>query len=290
MTRRRCARVPSRGRIRPSARDADRGRRLRSHDEHRRRWRASAFGDWNGAARRDAAIASAAARAALPPVAAAQRRAAAGRAAVRAAHRPRRASRATRPTTTRWSLPNMVLGGQFVSRINLNLREDKGFTYGARTAFDFRRGPGPFALQASVQTGGDGDGDRGSRSARSPAIRGARPVTRRGARARRRRAHARLRAQLRDRRADRARRRRSLRSTTCPTTTSSSSCRDRARDADEVTRRRWRATSIPRVYDARRRRSRRRSAPTWERCARRPGDRDTVWVVSTDSRPSTSAV
>src|SRR5439155_14258434 len=28
---------------------------------------------------------------------------------------------------------NMVLGGQFVSRINLNLREDKGFTYGARS-------------------------------------------------------------------------------------------------------------------------------------------------------------
>ena len=47
---------------------------------------------------------------------------------------------------------NMVLGGQFVSRINLNLREDKGFTYGARTAFDFRRLPGPFVLQVSVQT------------------------------------------------------------------------------------------------------------------------------------------
>ena len=47
---------------------------------------------------------------------------------------------------------NMVLGGQFVSRINANLREDKGFTYGARTSFDFRRMPGPFTLQASVQT------------------------------------------------------------------------------------------------------------------------------------------
>ena len=47
---------------------------------------------------------------------------------------------------------NMVLGGQFVSRINLNLREQKGFTYGARTAFDFRRLPGPFLLQVSVQT------------------------------------------------------------------------------------------------------------------------------------------
>jgi zinc protease len=47
---------------------------------------------------------------------------------------------------------NMVLGGQFVSRINMNLREDKGYTYGARTSFDFRRGPGPFALYASVQS------------------------------------------------------------------------------------------------------------------------------------------
>jgi zinc protease len=46
---------------------------------------------------------------------------------------------------------NMVLGGQFVSRINMNLREDKGYTYGARTSFDARRGPGPFLLQASVQ-------------------------------------------------------------------------------------------------------------------------------------------
>ena len=47
---------------------------------------------------------------------------------------------------------NMVLGGQFSSRINLNLREDKGFTYGARTAFEFRRRAGPFVLQVGVQT------------------------------------------------------------------------------------------------------------------------------------------
>jgi predicted Zn-dependent peptidase len=47
---------------------------------------------------------------------------------------------------------NAVLGGQFVSRINLNLREDKGITYGARTAFEFRRLPGPFVMQVSVQT------------------------------------------------------------------------------------------------------------------------------------------
>jgi len=49
---------------------------------------------------------------------------------------------------------NTILGGQFVSRINLNLRENKGLTYGARSAFDFRRLSGPFILQASVQTTG----------------------------------------------------------------------------------------------------------------------------------------
>ena len=47
---------------------------------------------------------------------------------------------------------NMVLGGQFVSRINLNLREDKGYTYGARTSFDWRVGRGLFSFGSSVQT------------------------------------------------------------------------------------------------------------------------------------------
>lgn len=47
---------------------------------------------------------------------------------------------------------NAVLGGQFVSRVMLKLREEKGFTYGARTGFDWRRGLAPFALQTSVQT------------------------------------------------------------------------------------------------------------------------------------------
>ena len=49
---------------------------------------------------------------------------------------------------------NMILGGQFVSRVNLNLRQDKGYTYGVRTGFDLRRGLGPFVLQTSVQTEG----------------------------------------------------------------------------------------------------------------------------------------
>lgn len=47
---------------------------------------------------------------------------------------------------------NTVLGGDFVSRLNLNLREQKGFTYGVRTGFNLRRGLGPFVMQTSVGT------------------------------------------------------------------------------------------------------------------------------------------
>ena len=50
------------------------------------------------------------------------------------------------------SVMNAILGGQFSSRINLNLREDKGYTYGARSSFAFRQGPGPFQAGAPVQT------------------------------------------------------------------------------------------------------------------------------------------
>jgi zinc protease len=47
---------------------------------------------------------------------------------------------------------NQILGGQFTSRLNAKLREEKGFTYGVRSGFDFRRGPGPFAIAASLQS------------------------------------------------------------------------------------------------------------------------------------------
>jgi zinc protease len=47
---------------------------------------------------------------------------------------------------------NAILGGQFASRINLNLREDKGFSYGADSNFSFLKGPGPFEAGATVQT------------------------------------------------------------------------------------------------------------------------------------------
>jgi len=44
-----------------------------------------------------------------------------------------------------------LLGGQFSSRINQNLREARGLTYGARTAFDFRVQTGTFACDTNVQ-------------------------------------------------------------------------------------------------------------------------------------------
>jgi len=47
---------------------------------------------------------------------------------------------------------NSILGGQFSARVNMNLREDKGYTYGARTTWAFRKGAGPFEASADVQT------------------------------------------------------------------------------------------------------------------------------------------
>ncbi len=47
---------------------------------------------------------------------------------------------------------NTALGGLFSSRINLNLREKHGYTYGAFSAFVIRRGPGPFMVGTSVRT------------------------------------------------------------------------------------------------------------------------------------------
>jgi len=47
---------------------------------------------------------------------------------------------------------NTVLGGQFGSRINMNLREEKGYSYGAQSSFSFLRGPGPFEAGGTVQT------------------------------------------------------------------------------------------------------------------------------------------
>ena len=48
---------------------------------------------------------------------------------------------------------NSILGGAITSRVSMNLREDKGYTYGARSGYSYRKGPGPFSATADVQTG-----------------------------------------------------------------------------------------------------------------------------------------
>ncbi len=47
---------------------------------------------------------------------------------------------------------NTILGGSFSSRLNHNLRETHGYTYGAGSEFDFRVERGPFRASSSVQT------------------------------------------------------------------------------------------------------------------------------------------
>jgi len=47
---------------------------------------------------------------------------------------------------------NLALGGLFSSRINMNLREAHGYSYGASSAFVFRLGAGPFVVAAGVRT------------------------------------------------------------------------------------------------------------------------------------------
>jgi zinc protease len=47
---------------------------------------------------------------------------------------------------------NLALGGLFSSRINMNLREEHGYTYGANSQFTFWRSGGPFAVATGVRT------------------------------------------------------------------------------------------------------------------------------------------
>jgi zinc protease len=49
-------------------------------------------------------------------------------------------------------IANTILGGAFTSRLNANLREKNGFTYGVRSSFQFRRGAGPWGVSAAVGT------------------------------------------------------------------------------------------------------------------------------------------
>jgi zinc protease len=50
------------------------------------------------------------------------------------------------------SVLGAILGGLFNSRLNMKLREEKGYTYGAHAGFDMRRAAGPFSARAAVNT------------------------------------------------------------------------------------------------------------------------------------------
>lgn len=49
-----------------------------------------------------------------------------------------------------------ILGGSFASRINMNLREDKGITYGSRAGFGYRRAGSTFTASGQIRTDGTG--------------------------------------------------------------------------------------------------------------------------------------
>jgi zinc protease len=52
---------------------------------------------------------------------------------------------------------NSILGGQFSSRINLNLRENKGFTYGASSYYKYNQVSSEFCVSTAVNSENTGD-------------------------------------------------------------------------------------------------------------------------------------
>jgi predicted Zn-dependent peptidase len=117
-----------------------------------------AFGNWSGDSRPPSVSAAADIEPAVsPPRLAIVPREGAAQSELRMGHL---SARRDTPDYPALLVMNAVLGGQFVSRINLKLREEKGYTYGARTGFDWRRGLSPFSLQASVHTASTADAIR----------------------------------------------------------------------------------------------------------------------------------
>jgi zinc protease len=58
----------------------------------------------------------------------------------------------TSPDYPALAVMNTLLGGSFTSRLNMNLRESKGYSYGANSGFTWRVAPGPFLASSSVRT------------------------------------------------------------------------------------------------------------------------------------------
>jgi zinc protease len=55
-----------------------------------------------------------------------------------------------------FEMASRSFGGSFVARINMNLREDKGYTYGARCSSSYRHGPGTWGCSTSVRADATG--------------------------------------------------------------------------------------------------------------------------------------
>ena len=55
---------------------------------------------------------------------------------------------------------NQALGGDFLARINMELRETKGWSYGARGGANLLEHQVPYIIQAPVQADQTGDFDR----------------------------------------------------------------------------------------------------------------------------------
>jgi len=58
----------------------------------------------------------------------------------------------TSPDYAALEVMNTILGGSFSSRLNQNLRETKGYTYGAGSGFAWRPLPGPFTARSAVRS------------------------------------------------------------------------------------------------------------------------------------------
>ena len=64
---------------------------------------------------------------------------------------------ASDPFYPKLEMLNIALGGSFTSRLNQNLREDHGWTYGARSRFNSQRGAGMFVVRAAIRANAIGE-------------------------------------------------------------------------------------------------------------------------------------
>jgi len=71
---------------------------------------------------------------------------------------------------------NTILGGQFQSRLNANIREEKGYSYGVSSNFAFGKGPGAFRAGGDIVSA-KSDAALGEFMKELKGITGARPIT-----------------------------------------------------------------------------------------------------------------